>query len=50
MLRETIENSGWYPELPRKQRLEQIEQDVERHWHLMIDQTRKRLEQRTEQT
>jgi hypothetical protein len=46
MIRETIERSGWYPSLPRKFRQERIEQDVERHWHLMIDAARKRLEQR----
>ncbi|MBQ0819315.1 hypothetical protein KBI52_03590 [Microvirga sp. HBU67558] len=43
ILRETIERSSWYPELRGKRRLEQIDQDVERHWHLMIDEARKRL-------
>lgn len=43
MLRETIEHSGWYPELRGKWREMQIEQDVERHWHLMIDEARRRL-------
>jgi primosomal protein N'' len=45
MLRETIERSGWYPELRGKFRQERIDQDVERHWHLMINEARKRLEQ-----
>jgi hypothetical protein len=44
MLRETIERSGWYPSLPREFREEKIRQDVDQHWHLMIDQAKKRLE------
>jgi hypothetical protein len=46
LLREMIERSGWYPELQGKWREERIGQDVERHWHLMISEARKRLEQR----
>jgi hypothetical protein len=46
MLRETIERSGWYPSLKGEFRQARIEQDVELHWHLMINEARKRLEQR----
>jgi hypothetical protein len=46
MLRETIERSGWYPSLRGEERRLRIEQDVELHWHLMINDARKRLEQR----
>jgi hypothetical protein len=45
MLRETIERSGWYPLLQGEFRQERIKQDVELHWHLMINDARKRLEQ-----
>jgi hypothetical protein len=47
MLRETIERSGWYPAVRVNERRELIERDVERHWHLMMDDARKALEQRT---
>jgi hypothetical protein len=43
MLRETIERSSWYSELRGKWREMQIEQDVERHWHLMNPEARKPL-------
>jgi hypothetical protein len=43
MIRETIERSGWYPELRGKFRQERIDQDIERLWHLMIADARKRL-------
>jgi primosomal protein N'' len=45
LLRETIERSGWYPALRGKFRQERIEQDIERHWHLMVPEARKRREQ-----
>lgn len=45
MLRDTIERSGWYPSLRGEFRQARIEQDVELHWHLMINDARKRLEQ-----
>jgi hypothetical protein len=56
MLRETIERSGWYPALRgiggvaeqasgRAKRKQFIERDVEQHWHLMMADARKRLEQ-----
>ena len=43
MLRETIERSDWYPTLRREERELLIQQDVDRHWHLMIDEARRRL-------
>ena len=43
MMRDTIERSGWYPLLQGKWRQERIDQDVERHWHLMINEARKRV-------
>jgi hypothetical protein len=46
MMRDTIERSGWYPTLRKKDRELLIQQDVDRHWHLMIDEVRKTLEQR----
>lgn len=46
MMRETIEASGWYPALRGEFRQTRIEEDVDRHWHLMIAEARKRLEQR----
>jgi primosomal protein N'' len=45
MMRETIDRSGWYPLLQGKFRQERIDQDVERYWHLMIQDARRRLEQ-----
>jgi hypothetical protein len=45
MVRVMIERSGWYPSLQGKFRQERIEQDIERNWHLMIAEARKRLEQ-----
>jgi hypothetical protein len=47
MLRETIERSGWYLAVPGPERKQLIERDVERHWHLMMDDARKALERRT---
>ena len=45
MLRETIERSGWYPAMRGPERKQLIERDVERHWHLMMAEARKCLEQ-----
>ncbi len=44
LVRQTILASGWYPGLPDEEKRELIEQDVERHWPLMIDEAHKRLE------
>jgi hypothetical protein len=46
LLRETIQRSHWYSSLPEERRRELIEQDVDRHWPVMIQDARKRLEQR----
>ena len=43
LLHKTILRSGWYPELPEGERERYIEQDVERHWHLMRDEAASRL-------
>jgi hypothetical protein len=44
LLRQQLLDSGWYPQLKGKFRLEQIEQDVERYWHLKIAEARQQLE------
>jgi hypothetical protein len=44
MLHETIERSGWYPELGPEDRAKRIEEDVERLWHLKTLEARKQLE------
>jgi hypothetical protein len=43
LARETILRSGWYPELQGEFRAKRIEQDVERHWHLMATKAREQL-------
>ena len=43
LIRQQIEDSGWYPKLKGKYLLDEIEQDVERYRHLMIAETRQRL-------
>lgn len=43
MMRETIERSGWYPNLCQGEREIPIAHDVDRHWHLMINTARNRL-------
>lgn len=45
MVRRMIESSGWYPALRGEFRQQRIEQDIERMWHLMINDARKVLEQ-----
>jgi hypothetical protein len=46
VLRETIQRSGWYQNLRGSEREQLIAQDVDRHWHVMIADAVKRLEQR----
>ena len=46
VLRETIERSGWYRNLPKAERERLIAQDVDRNWPLMIKDAVKRLEER----
>lgn len=43
LIRERIQESGWYPNFSREERSRLIEQDVERHWHLMIKEATRRL-------
>jgi hypothetical protein len=45
MLRETIEASGWYPDLRPETRAQRIEKDVDEMWRMMADAARERLEQ-----
>ena len=45
MLRQTILKSGWYPALRGEERQKRINRDVDLHWHLMVSEARKRLEQ-----
>jgi chemotaxis regulatin CheY-phosphate phosphatase CheZ len=47
MVRDMIERAGWYPSLTKAAREHLIEQDIDRHWHLMVPDARKRLEQRS---
>jgi len=46
LLRETIQRSRWYSSMPEEKRRELIDGDVDRHWPIMIQDARKRLEQR----
>jgi hypothetical protein len=48
MLRETIERSGWYPELRGEFRAQRIEQDVQQQWYLMVAVARQRLEEQAQ--
>jgi predicted type IV restriction endonuclease len=43
LIRERIQNSGWYPSLHGNERRRRIEEDVDRHWHLMIKEAARRL-------
>jgi hypothetical protein len=43
LTRERIQNSGWYPGLRGDERTRRIEEDVDRHWHLMIKEAARRL-------
>jgi hypothetical protein len=45
MLRETIERSGWYPDLKPQTRTERIERDVDAMWPMLAEAARERLEQ-----
>jgi hypothetical protein len=46
MMRDTIERSGWYPNLRGEEHQKHIEQDVDQNWPLMVPEAQKRLEQR----
>ena len=43
LLRETIERSGWYPDVRPQDRAERIELDVEQMWRMMAEAARERL-------
>lgn len=43
LIRERIQNSGWYPGMREDERTRRIEEDVDRHWHLMIKEAARRL-------
>jgi hypothetical protein len=45
LMQRAAERSGWYPALDGPKRKQLIERDVEQHWHLMMTDARKRLEQ-----
>ena len=45
LLRETIEQSGWFPNMSPRARAERIEHDVEQMWRMMAEAARERLEQ-----
>jgi hypothetical protein len=47
MVRDMIERTGWYPSLGKAAREHLMEQDIDRHWHLMVPDARKQLEQRS---
>ncbi len=46
ILREMIEQSGWYRGLSAAERTRRIEEDVDRNWPLMLREARRRLEHR----
>lgn len=46
LIREKIQNSGWYPGLHGDERTRRIEEDVDRHWHLMFKEAARRLSER----
>lgn len=49
MLREKILQSGWYRNVSESERERLIEQDVERYWHLCINEAAARLTTRPTQ-
>lgn len=49
LIRQMIQNSGWYPGLQEEDRRRRIEEDVDRHWHLMIKEATRRLSERLAQ-
>lgn len=46
LIRQRIQDSGWYPDLHGEDRTRRIEEDVDRHWHLMIKEATRRLSER----
>ena len=49
LIRKRIQKSGWYPDLSSEERRRRIREDVDRHWHLMIDEATRRLSERSGQ-
>lgn len=49
LIRERIQNSGWYPDLRGEERRLRVEEDIDRHWHLMIKEATRRLAERLAQ-
>ncbi len=43
LLRKQLRESAWYPHMPDRKRLELIERDVERYWHLKVTEAAKRV-------
>jgi hypothetical protein len=43
MIRERIQDAGWYPHVSKEERKRLIEQDVERHWHLLLHEAARQL-------
>jgi hypothetical protein len=46
MIRKRIQDSGWYPHASKEERNRLIARDVERSWHLMIQEAAKQLADR----
>ncbi len=46
LLRKQLRDSAWYPHMPDRKRLERIEQDVERYWHLKVTEAARRVLER----
>jgi hypothetical protein len=43
LLRKQLRESAWYPQMPDRKRLKQIEQDVQRYWHLKVTEAARRV-------
>ncbi len=43
LLRNQLLQSAWYPNMSATKRRAQIEQDVERYWHLKVTEAAKRV-------
>ena len=43
LLRQQLRESAWYPHMPDRKRLELIERDVERYWHLKVTEAARRV-------
>ena len=43
IIRKRIQDVGWYPRASKEERKRLIEQDVDRHWHLLLHEAARRL-------